>query len=73
MEKIIDYLKKEYDKMDTSIFELSDALMGAADRSRDTAAELGKIDAAAGDMSKTLNDTLAETMELIDRMIEEMS
>ena len=30
MEKIIDYLKKEYDKLDTSIFELSDALMGAA-------------------------------------------
>ncbi len=68
MEKIIDYLKKEYDKLDTSIFELSDALMGAAGRSRDTAAELGKIDAAAGDMSKTLNDTLAETMELIEKM-----
>ncbi|MBR4411222.1 MAG: AAA family ATPase [Firmicutes bacterium] len=68
MEKIIDYLKKEYDKLDTSIFELSDALMGAAGRSRDTASELGKIDAAAGDMSKTLNDTLAETMELIDKM-----
>ena len=68
MEKIIDYLKKEYDKLDTSIFELSDALMGAAGRSHDTAAELGKIDAAAGDMSKTLNDTLAETMELIEKM-----
>ena len=68
MEKIIDYLKKEYDKLDTSIFELSDALMGAAGRSRDTASELGKIDAAAGDMSKTLNDTLAETMELIEKM-----
>ncbi len=68
MEKIIDYLKKEYDKLDTSIFELSDALMGAAGRSRDTASELDKIDAAAGDMSKTLNDTLAETLELIDKM-----
>ena len=67
MEKIIDYLTKEYDKLDTSIFELSDALMGAAGRSLDTASELDKIAAAAGDMSKTLNDTLAETMELIEK------
>ena len=78
MEKIIDYLKNEYKKMeeegldrdflDMSIFELSDSLAGAAGRSRSAATELSKIDAAAGDISKTLNDTLAETMELIDRM-----
>ena len=76
MEKIIDYLKNEYNKLDPedrnlldlSVFDLSDSLMGAAGRSRDTAAGLGKIDAAAGDMSKTLNDTLAETMELIEKM-----
>ena len=48
MEKIIDYLKNEYDKLDMSVFELSDALMGAAGRSHDAAKALGKIDAAAG-------------------------
>ena len=76
MEKIIDYLKNEYNKLDPedrnlldfSVFDLSDSLMGAAGRSRDTAAGLGKIDAAAGSMQQTLNDTLAETMELIDKM-----
>ncbi len=76
MEKIIDYLKNEYSKLDPedrdlldlSIFDLSDSLLGAAGRSRDTAAGLGKIDAAAGSMQQTLNDTLAETMELIDKM-----
>lgn len=78
MEKIIDYLKNEYKKMeeegldrdflDLSIFELSDSLAGAAGRSRSAAAELSKIDAAAGDMHQTLNDTLAETMELIEKM-----
>ena len=68
MEKIIDYLKNEYDKLDTSIFDLCDSLMGAAGRSRDAADQLGKIDAAAGDMHETLNDTLAETMELIEKL-----
>ena len=81
MEKIIDYLKNEYNKLDPedrnlldfSVFDLSDSLMGAAGRSRDTAAGLGKIDAAAGSMQQTLNDTLAETMELIDRSKTEKS
>ncbi len=78
MEKIIDYLKNEYKKLDLSdserdyldmsIFDLSDSLRGAAGRSHSTAKELGKIDAAAGSVQQTLNDTLAETMELIEKM-----
>jgi len=76
MEKIIDYLKNEYSKLDPedrnildmSIFDLSDGLFGAAGRSRDAAKSLDKIDAAAGSMEQTLNDTLAETMELIEKM-----
>ena len=61
MKKLIDYL-------DMSIFELSDSLMGAAGRSLGVAKDIDKIDGAAGDLHQTLNDTLAETIALIEKM-----
>ena len=61
-------MKKLSDYLDMSIFELSDSLKGAAGRSYSAAKDLNTVDGVTGDLHQTLNDTLAETMALIEKM-----